>query len=641
MLERYKHVENIKLIVAILVFLGLFIGSTFAYYRTIDHIDNDFETSKYKTEANEVFTSPTNWKPGDTTPKELTVTNNGDICENVRVSYEEKWEDKDGNLLHPEQDLTLINYSDSGDWIPEHGYYYYKNNLQPGETTSSLLDSVTYKKDIPKDFECETSGNTSKCTKAGGKFAGATYSLIFNIETIECNATEKVWNINPDRIGDRAIFDKGEIVNVKLKQLMDATAGGGILVNDSTIDFSTVFYTPVFVYTVPNTTHTGTCTMGSGNTGCVVVSAPESPITIYAIKDFNSVNHSFVIRFETEANEAYLNEDASSMFEGFASLQLFYQVSFYQPTLVFACNTSNTKKMSRMFKNTTSLSNISMLANWDTSNVTSFYRMFDNDSKGSLTDISALSSWDTSKVTDMSYMFRRQLVASAAPMANWDVSNVKYIVALFMCNYTLSNISAMNNWHLDSIVDIRQVFSECLSLSNISPLANWDISNCTSLHGVFKTCISLSDLTPIANWNTSKVTDMHLFLSFDMGHVDADYVDNNAYMIVSDLSPLSNWDTSKVTNMQSIFVKCANLTNLNALANWNTSSVTNVSYAFNACSGLTNASGINNWNLRNVFYVSNTDATTNGFYHMFSGCNVTSTFTNPSGRWYQGSFIPS
>ena len=80
------------------LFFG-FIGNTFAYFGTNNTFSNIFNAGDYVIESSEVFESPTNWKPGDETPKQVTVTNKGDIDAAVRVWLEESWEDKDGNSL--------------------------------------------------------------------------------------------------------------------------------------------------------------------------------------------------------------------------------------------------------------------------------------------------------------------------------------------------------------------------------------------------------------------------------------------------------------------------------------------------------------------------------------------------------------
>ena len=86
-------------------------------------------------------------------------------------------------------------------------------------------------------------------------------------------------------------------------------------------------------------------------------------------------------------------------------------------------NTGNVTDMSSMFYNTSSLTDISGLANWDTVKVTNMRSMFS--SATSLTDISGLANWDTAKVTDMSYMFHNDTaLTDISPITGWNVSSV-------------------------------------------------------------------------------------------------------------------------------------------------------------------------------------------------------------------------
>jgi len=73
-----------------------------------------------------------------------------------------------------------------------------------------------------------------------------------------------------------------------------------------------------------------------------------------------------------------------------------------------------------MFYNT-SVSDLSPLSGWDTSQVTDMSVMFRNTS---VSDLSPLSSWDTSQVTDMGFMFDGTSVSDPSPISVWDVANV-------------------------------------------------------------------------------------------------------------------------------------------------------------------------------------------------------------------------
>ena len=72
-----------------------------------------------------------------------------------RISYEEEWTGSDGYWFNGDyefKDATIINFSDetADDWIKVREfsdnkyYYYYRVKLKKGESTSALINSVTF-----------------------------------------------------------------------------------------------------------------------------------------------------------------------------------------------------------------------------------------------------------------------------------------------------------------------------------------------------------------------------------------------------------------------------------------------------------------------------------------------------------------
>ena len=155
-----KKIKSKKTIIAIVLIAVLAIGGTLAYYTSSSTFDNVFETAEYKTVATEVFESPTNWKPGDTTPKTITVKNEGDINARVRVCISDSWLAADGTTTLPNHDATnnidiaVINPANTSDWTYFMGCYYYLNELEPNETTNSPIESVTFNPLYEGSVEC-------------------------------------------------------------------------------------------------------------------------------------------------------------------------------------------------------------------------------------------------------------------------------------------------------------------------------------------------------------------------------------------------------------------------------------------------------------------------------------------------------
>ncbi len=168
----------------------LAIGGTFAYYTATHEIDNTMETGAYGDEMTEVFTPDSNWEPGEEADKIVGVTNTGDYDIVVRVSMSETWTDEDGEIitvasnesgfltattsagdqlsatdgLVDDTDVSSLGGDESGDtdgsvvykelfsdssWTynVDDGYWYYNSILESGESTTSLLSSITLAED--------------------------------------------------------------------------------------------------------------------------------------------------------------------------------------------------------------------------------------------------------------------------------------------------------------------------------------------------------------------------------------------------------------------------------------------------------------------------------------------------------------
>ena len=205
--------KNKIIIISLLVAIITVIGISIAYFTNSIDIENLFETKPYGTKVDEEFESPDNWLPGTTTPKTLTVTNTGEVEEAVRISYRETWTSKNAKDNEEEGDLALqqgdnkvalINFINPDDWtkVVENNktYYYYNYKLGPNETTSELLDSVTFNKAITNDYNCvESDTDTSKtmrCKSTGNGYDGATYKLTFSIETVQYDKYKTAWGTN-------------------------------------------------------------------------------------------------------------------------------------------------------------------------------------------------------------------------------------------------------------------------------------------------------------------------------------------------------------------------------------------------------------------------------------------------------------
>ena len=197
--NEHRKDSNSRLIIAlvVLVMIAGVIGVTFAYFQSQQTFSNVFQTKPYSTEFTENFTSPNNWIPGTTTPKNVTAKNTGQVDVAVRVSYTEEWTSANGTTLSGSQGdnkAAIINLSNESNWVYSNGYYYYSSILGQNQSTNSFIESVTFNELIEADYTCTDEDGIKKCTSTGNGYDGATYKLTIKVETIQADAYQDAWN---------------------------------------------------------------------------------------------------------------------------------------------------------------------------------------------------------------------------------------------------------------------------------------------------------------------------------------------------------------------------------------------------------------------------------------------------------------
>ena len=206
-----------------------------------------------------------------------------------------------------------------------------------------------------------------------------------------------------------------------------------------------------------------------------------------------------------------------------------------------------------------------------------------------------LSNFDTSEVTSMYRMFSRCQSLTYLNLTNLNTSNVEKMDQLFMACRNLKSLD-ISSFDTSNTKSMYYMFASCQKLITLN-LSNFDTSKVIKMNGMFEGCSSFKNLD-ISNFNTSNVNTMDLMF-------------HNCYSLVS--LNLSNFDTSQVTNISSMFSGCSNITSLN-LSNFNTQNVKSMSYLFSNCKSLSNLD-ISNFNTKNVGKME----------YMFNNCsNLTS-----------------
>ena len=248
------------------------------------------------------------------------------------------------------------------------------------------------------------------------------------------------------------------------------------------------------------------------------------------------------------------------------------------------------QNLSSIFEHYDNLSDLSGLADWNTSHVTDLSSLFQG--CYSLTDLDGLQTWNTSRVTDMHYMLNScYQLKSLKGLENWNTSNVTNMY--YMLNYctNLSDIQALANWNMVNIKDMSYFFAYNYSLSDLRPLSNWNVSNVTNMSAMFHACWSLTTLNGLENWDTSNVIDMSSMFEYCKNSSNT-YGSKDG---IIDISALKNWNVSKVEDMRDMFYT----------------------------SGIPDASPINDWDINNV----------ESFSSMFANCQSHPIFSKRAGTW--------
>ena len=185
-----------SLFAIIVVLLILVVGATIAYFNSSTSFNNQFNIGDYNVVVREIFTSPSNWAPGDTTEKKIFAKNEGTVDAAVRIKYEETWTDSNGDEITTiPNDAVILNFTTPSNWTKNDtdGYYYYNYYLKSGEETTSFIDSVTLNSDL-NNTNCVEENGTKTCTSDVQGLAGATYTLTLTIETVQYDRYQEVWN---------------------------------------------------------------------------------------------------------------------------------------------------------------------------------------------------------------------------------------------------------------------------------------------------------------------------------------------------------------------------------------------------------------------------------------------------------------
>lgn len=196
---------------------------------------------------------------------------------------------------------------------------------------------------------------------------------------------------------------------------------------------------------------------------------------------------------------------------------------------------------SAMFKNNTSLVDLSPIANWSVSKATKADEMFEHCS--SLEHIDDLCRWNFSSLQSAESMFSGcSSLRSIHGMESWNakIRDLSYFLAMSGVE-SLDGIQGVDPSAVGT--KIRGAFSDCKNLTDISALSAWSdkVSNldpATGLQSLFEWDSTLRDISALKDWNISGVKTLReTFIGCGL----------------TDLMSLKNWDVSSVENMAGTF----------------------------------------------------------------------------------------
>ena len=168
-----------------------------------------------------------------------------------------------------------------------------------------------------------------------------------------------------------------------------------------------------------------------------------------------------------------------------------------------------------------------------------------------------ISRWDTSSVTTMFRMFSVARKFNQ-PIGSWDVSKVTNMKLAFCAADEFNQ--PLNDWDVSSVTTFQGMFAATKKFNQ--PLDKWDTSNVESMEGIFSDSDAFNQ--PIGNWDTSKVTNM--VVAFGTGAVFN--------------QDISKWDTSSVTNMYKMFYNNVHFNQ--DIRGWDTSKANTAAIIFGA-----------------------------------------------------------
>lgn len=192
-MNKIKNKKTLFIMVATLALIA--VGGTFAYYADRMIFANGFTTGSFVMDYVETFDSPDNWSPCAETAKTIVATNRSTMPVSVRVKLDESWKAQNNdnlpltmNIDGKNEKIAIINFDNTDKWTYDGEYYNYYRNLKPGETTESLIKSVTFNCDVnfvKEDITYVETETGTIGTSSENEYLKSKYHLNINIQATQ------------------------------------------------------------------------------------------------------------------------------------------------------------------------------------------------------------------------------------------------------------------------------------------------------------------------------------------------------------------------------------------------------------------------------------------------------------------------
>lgn len=164
-------------------------------------------------------------------------------------------------------------------------------------------------------------------------------------------------------------------------------------------------------------------------------------------------------------------------------------------------NTASLTNASYIFRST-GISDISALSGWNMSNAT-FDQAF---AFTDITSTESLSSWTISPTMTSFYrlFYHCEQLSDLSGLADWDTSHVTTMEASFYGDSHISNLDALSDWDTSSLTSVQDMFSHCTRLRDARGIGNWTtpvIVDCSSLFSYDEQLLYAS----FKNWDMSRL----------------------------------------------------------------------------------------------------------------------------------------